>query len=251
MFLRQLGDHFKNFTVSSQRNNNMLKPLSLKSTLFLIAFSLTFSTMPARADQPLPSPITTLLSFFASDFNPPKEGSPRQTVPAGSRDGALCHGDAIPMRPLMPEENYGLTASARPVIWMEIPNTQAQEILLVLQTETGIEHSRTQLPIPESTEQGIVQLGVPETVAELIPGENYRWTLSILCEGYLNPSDPFFSGWVKRVNYSSEVTQNLANESVVEQVSILQETGYWYDMLPLILQNQDTFSDTFSTLGTL
>ena len=56
---------------------------------------------------------------------------------------------------------------------MKMPNTEAQEILLVLQTEAGIEHSRTQLLIPEATEQGLVQLQLPETTAELTPGENY------------------------------------------------------------------------------
>lgn|GEM_PF-3966402 len=220
----------------------MLKPLCLKSVLFLTAFFLAFPNMPVRADQPIPGPITTLLSFFASSFNPPGEGAPQRTVPAGSRDGARCPSDTTPMRPLMPEENYGLTASARPTIWMKMPNTEAQEILLVLQTEAGIEHSRTQLLIPEATEQGLVQLQLPETTAELTPGENYRWTLSILCEGYLNPSDPFFSGWVKRVNYSPKIAQSLSNESIANQVSILQEAGYWYDMLPLILQNQDMFN---------
>lgn len=219
----------------------MLKPLCLKSILFLIAFFFTFPTMPGRADQSIPSPLTTLLGFFASDFNPPEEGAPRKTVPAGSRDGARCLGDPVIMRPIMPEENYGLTASPHPSIWMEMPSTQAQEVLLVLKTEAGIEHSRTQLPIPEATEQGIVQLQVPDTVTELTPEENYHWTLSILCEGYLNPRDPFFSGWVKRVNHSSEVSQRLATESVADQVSILQDAGYWYDILPLIFQNQSTF----------
>ncbi|MEO0769417.1 MAG: DUF928 domain-containing protein [Cyanobacteria bacterium J06649_4] len=220
----------------------MFKLLCTKLFLYLTAFSLALLNMPAHAAQTKPFLIENLLGFLASDFSPPEEGAPDRTVPAGSRDSARCHGDTVHMRPLMPEGNYGLTATAHPVIWMEMPSTQAQEILLTFKTEDGIEHSRTRLFIPEATQQGLVQLRLPETVSELTPGENYYWTISVLCQGYLNPNDPVFSGWVKRVHYSTVIAQRLADSSVSEQVRILQENGYWYDMLPLILQNQETFS---------
>lgn len=219
----------------------MFKPLCMKPFICLIVFSLTLLGMPTHAEQTNPLLIANLLGFLASDFNPPGEGAPDRTVPAGSRDGDRCHGDTVHMRPLMPKGNYGLTASAHPVIWMEIPNTQAQAILLTFKTEDSVEHSRIRLSIPEATHQGLVQLRLPETAAELTPGKNYYWTVSVLCEGYLNPNDPFFSGWVKRVNYSPVLAQRLANSSVQEQIRVLQENGYWYDILPLIFENQETF----------
>lgn len=220
----------------------MFKLLCMKSFICLTVFSLALLRMPAHAEQTQPLLIANFLGFLASDFNPPEDGAPDRTVPAGSRDGARCHGDTVHMRPLMPTGNYGLTASARPVIWMEIPSTRAQEILLTFKTEDSVEHSRIRLSIPEATHQGLFQLRLPETASELTLGKNYYWTVSVLCEGYLNPNDPFFSGWVKRVNYSPVIAQRLANSSVQEQVRVLQENGYWYDMLPLILQNQETFS---------
>lgn len=220
----------------------MFKLLTKPTLSIAIALSLTALTLPVQAEQTVPTPAQTLLSHFASTFKPPKDGAPEQTVPAGSRDEARCSGDSLPMRPLMPEANYGLTAEAHPMIWMEMPGTRAQEVLLVVQTETGEEHSRTQLAIPAATEQGMTAFQLPKTVEALTLGQNYRWTLSVLCEGYLNPNDPFFSGWIKRVEHSPEVAQTLANTSVEEKVAILQETGHWYDLVPLILENQDVFN---------
>ncbi len=220
----------------------MLNLFFKKPLLLAISLSITALTLSVRAEQPARKSVQTLLSIFASDFKPPKDGAPEETVPAGSRDEDRCSGDGLPMRPLMPDGNYGLTAAAHPVIWMEMPSTRAQEVLLVLQTDSGDEHSRTHLPIPVATEQGVVQFQMPETLEALIPGQNYRWTLSILCEGYLNPSDPFFSGWIKRIEHSPELAQTLANASVEEQVTILQNTGHWYDVVHLILQNQDIFN---------
>ena len=220
----------------------MFKLLTKQPFLLTIALSLTTFTLPVRAEQTVQTPVQNLLSHFASTFKPPKDGAPEQTVPAGSRDEARCSGDSLPMYPLMPEANYGLTATAHPMIWMEMPGTRAQEVLLVVQAETGEEHSRTQLAIPEATEQGVIAIQLPKTVEPLTPGLNYRWTLSVLCEGYLNPSDPFFSGWIKRVDHSQELSQTLASTSVEQQVTILQETGHWYDIVTLILENQTVFN---------
>lgn len=227
----------------------MPKPFSIKRftkpLLLAVGLSLTSFITAAYAEQPVHVSVQSLLnniSDFSAAFRPPNNDAPRQTVPAGSRDATQCSGDNAPMRLLLPETNEGLTAENHPVLWMEMPSTRAQGVLLVFQTEAGDYHSRTQFAIPEATDQGIVQFQLPETVEGLLPGENYRWTLSILCEGYLNPRDPFFSGWIKQVNYSPEVAQTLSNASVERQVAILQKTGYWYDIVPLILQNQDAFS---------
>jgi len=218
--------------------------------LLTITFSITASALPVDAEQSIQVagqaasqfPVQTLLSVLASTFQPPEDGAPQQTVSAGSRDGARCGGDSASMRPLMPEANYGLTASGHPALWMEMPDTHAQAALLVFQTEDGGDYARAQISIPQANDQGFVQFQLPEIAKELAPKENYRWTLSILCEGYLNPSDPLFSGWIKRVAPSDAIAQTLANNSVVNQVAILQRAGYWYDMVPLLLQNQQAFS---------
>ena len=148
------------------------------------------------------------------------------------------------MRPLTPGVNDGLTTEENPMLWMEIPSTRAQEILLVYQTEAGDEHARSQLPIPAPTAKGAVAFQLPETVPGLRVDQNYQWTISVLCEGYLSPYDPFFSGWVRREQPSPEITQALASASTTEQAKILERTGYWYDMVTLILENQETFRDS-------
>jgi len=222
----------------------MIKLTPTRQLLLAVCLSLAALTAPAYAESVTPSPIQSILSAFSSAFEPPEEDAPRRTLPAGSRDEARCSGDSVPMRPLIPEANYGLTTEEHPVLWMEVPSTRAQEVLLVFQTEAGDDHARVQLPIPGTIDQGVVPFQLPENLEGLKAGQNYRWTLSILCEGYLSPYDPIFSGWIKHEVPALAMTQTLANTTVVEQVEIFKETGYWYDMVTLILNNQETFRNS-------
>ena len=222
----------------------MTKSARTQKFLLAVGLMLTALTLPAQAEQTNLSPIQSVLSAFSSVFRPPNDEAPQRTVPAGSRDEARCSGDSISMQPLTPEVNDGLTTEENPVLWMDIPSTRAQEVLLVYKTEAGYEHARSQLRIPESTAQGAIAFQLPETVPGLSVGQNYQWTISVLCDGYLSPYDPFFSGWIRREQPSSEITQALASASIIDQAEILERTGYWYDLVTLILENQEAFRDS-------
>lgn len=184
-----------------------------------------------------------LRRFSNAVFVPPQEGAPRDTATAGSREEDRCTGDAMPMRSLMPENEYGLTFASRPTISLEMPETQAEQAVLLFETEAGEIHAQSYLPIPEPTENGIVQFQLPDTTPELSVGQPYRWSLAVICNQALDPSDPLFRGWVTRTVQSPETVRMLSTVPVDEQVAWLSEQGYWYEMVSLLIANPKIFAD--------
>ncbi|MEM6449964.1 MAG: DUF928 domain-containing protein [Cyanobacteria bacterium P01_D01_bin.105] len=148
----------------------------------------------------------------------------------------------MPIQAITPANNHGLTLASRPVIAMEIPDPQIQQVYLVIETEAGEFHSETALPVPEQREQGAVQFQLPQTAPELALNQNYRWTLIVRCGERLRPDAPLFSGWVMRTARSPEA-EVLSTASPIEQATWLGERGYWYDMLPIVLNNLKDFED--------
>ena len=224
-------------TTHKKRLNFPLSSLALTSMLFTLPFA---GRMTAHASEPESLPLSnlqkSLSAHFAQGFMPPGEGAPEETTTAGSRRDMWCDGDRAPIRSLMPTQNYGLTLAAQPTVFLEIPQTVASSVLLVVQNEAGDHNAEAILPIPDADEYGVVSFQLPEGAAPLEIGPNYRWSLAVMCDGYLDPSDPFFSGWVQRVEQTPEITQTLARLSDSEQLEWLGQNGYWYDMVSLILQ---------------
>ena len=229
-------------SIGQYRPLTRLLPLTVLTTLQII---LLFSSKMARpiyaSEAPQPGTQQNALQRILSTkviqgFIPPEEGAPEETTTAGSRREMWCDGDRAPMRSLMPAQNYGLTFAETPTIFMAIPQTTAPRALLVIQNEAGDHNEEMILPIPDADEHGVVSFQFPND-NPLEMGQNYRWSLAIMCQGYLDPSDPFFSGWVQRMERSPEIAQVLNSLSEAEQIEWFSQNGYWYDMLSLMLQN--------------
>ncbi|MEM9089698.1 MAG: DUF928 domain-containing protein [Cyanobacteria bacterium P01_F01_bin.53] len=180
-----------------------------------------------------------LSRFSRAIFMPPREGAPRNTATAGSRDENWCIGDHTPMRALMPAENYGLTFAARPTIWVDMPATRAEQVVLLFQTEGGEPHAQNTLAIPASQENGMAAFQLPATTPALVVGQPYRWSLAVICGQALNPSDPLFNGWVTRTERSPQAERILTTTTPTEQISWLGSQGYWYEMVSLMLRNPE------------
>ncbi|NJM97520.1 MAG: DUF928 domain-containing protein [Phormidesmis sp. RL_2_1] len=179
---------------------------------------------------------------FSAVFMPPRRDAPRQTIPAGSRDEKRCNGDKTLIRPVVSESNYSLTFAARPTIFVEMPETKAEQVLLVLQNEISGERMETMLPITEIDENGIAKFQLPEDQPSLAIGQDYQWFLAVICQNSLQPSDPLFTGWVQRVAFSTEVAQMLDSFSPAQQVTWFAERGHWQDMISVLLQHPDAFN---------
>lgn len=178
---------------------------------------------------------------FQENFDPPGDGQPQDSAGAASRDGMKCSTDKQPIQPLMPKRNYGLTLEERPSIFVYLPKTSAKKVVLVLRDETGGYSEKVFFPITAS--EGIVSFTLPDQAPPLAVGKNYQWSLVVVCQETVKPSDPVFSGWVQRVARTSELEGELRQKSVTQKAVLYGAKGYWYDTLKTIAQERRSHPD--------
>ncbi len=171
---------------------------------------------------------------FQDNFDPPGDGKPKGSSGAGSRDALKCPEDAQPIRALMPKRNYGLTLAERPTIFVHLPKTSAQQVVLMFQDQARKYYQRAFLPI--TTRAGIVSFTLPNDKPPLAVGKNYQWSLILVCGKTVQPDDPVVSGWVQRVAKTAKLDSQLQQKSVIEQARWYGAKGYWYDMVNTIVQ---------------
>ncbi len=192
--------------------------------------------LSAQAQSQLESKSASLSQqiVFDKDFDPPGDGSPKDTSGAGSRDGLKCSQDEQPIRPLMPQRNYGLTLEERPSIFFDLSKTSAKQVVLTFRDEAGNSYERAYLPITDRT--GIVSFTLPKEKPPLTVGKNYQWFLVVVCGETVQPDDPVFKGWVQRVARTSALERELGQKSAIEQAAWYGTKGYWYDLLRVVAQ---------------
>ena len=184
---------------------------------------------------------------------PPEDKKPEHTIAAGSR-GRCPQDDIITANlvnsqssqnnliALVPSNSLGLTISEHPILWIYLPETSAKQVVLSIQEEGKIHHSKTYIPITGSS--GIVSLRPSPNSPPLEVGKNYRWSVVLVCGQKETMNDPGIASWVRRV----DLTQPTNHGTVLEQASWYGEQGIWYDALTSVVEaersqphNQDLF----------
>ena len=218
------------------RNGSLLEK-SLLIALLSVLFPLPGSPVLVQADSRLKSQTNSPdRLIFEENFNPPGDGQPPKTSGAGSRDGGKCSVDESPIQPLMPEGNFGLTFYERPPVFIRLPKTSAQKVVLTFREQTGEYTEYAVLPIPKRSD--VVSFALPNDKTPLTVGKNYQWILAVVCGKSGQPDDPVFSGWVQRVDQPAELRQELSRKTPLQQAQWYGAHGYWYDMLSVIVQER-------------
>ncbi|MBX2866163.1 MAG: DUF928 domain-containing protein [Leptolyngbyaceae cyanobacterium MAG.088] len=153
-------------------------------------------------------------------FVPPLEsGTPRRTRSGATRD-LQCGGTA-----LVPASGLGLTTEARPLLHMYV-EPSVQKLLLTVE---GIDDDYTK-EVALSGEGGIVEVSLPETVKALEIGEEYSWSLIMICGEALRPDSPIVAGDIRRVEsiFTPSQAQSI---SLAEQASAYGDAGVWHDLI--------------------
>ncbi|NEO30708.1 MAG: DUF928 domain-containing protein [Symploca sp. SIO3C6] len=182
-------------------------------------------------------PVPTIL------FNPPpKDEKPDKTTGAGSRDERQCSQDTqnnfaqtlLPqpaLQALVPNDNYGVTFSERPTLWVYIPETSAKQIVLSLKEE-GIKH-HSQIFLPITGISGIFGFKLGEESPPLEIGKSYQWAVVMVCGDQPSPNDPVTTAWIKRITPLQPLDDSL---SWLEQAVWYGKQGIWYDALTALAQ---------------
>ena len=236
------------------------KPWSIrpKRLLGCIGLALWFYAIPSHAAPKQATPRQTnppkktrsprssrILQTLEKLFVPPKGNAPKSTANSATRDRLKCAPDEATIQAILPPQGYGLTASDRPAIALNLPPTSAQQVALVFSDEAGIVEHKAWLTIPDSTTQSadkqltagepqlhLAQFKLPANRPGLLPGKLYRWSLVVVCGENIEPDDPTFMGWVEYRAPTPADQMGLQNLSAEEKRRWYGEQGYWYDMLP-------------------
>ncbi len=175
--------------------------------------------------------------MFVPPPPPPNQNAPRGRLRGGgSRDTCwqTLTDEALPLTALLPvqqEPVWGLTAASHPQFWFYVPaSAQSAELEFVLQDATDAYVYRTRLQA-STTAAGLVQVVLPESMPPLTVGQDYTWTLAMICDPQHRSRDRFVQGRIQRVRLSTALTQQLPTLSPIEQVPLLAAAGLWYDTL--------------------
>lgn len=148
------------------------------------------------------------------------------TTPGGGLDpsNSSCKKTKQPLTALIPQNNLGLTTSARPTFWFYIPYIRedikrGEFAILTLDEKTVIYEKTFQL----SETPGIVSISVPlSSESALEENKVYRWFLRIYCHKSRNyRADLVVDGSVKRVPITAETERSINAAS----------PDIWYDSL--------------------
>lgn len=205
----------------------------------------TTQLVHGRSFDPVAHTPPTLPIAFNNNFEPPGDDAPDSTVGAGSRTNSACPGDEGNLRSHMPERNYGLTTKDQPGIYVQLSNTTAQQVVLAFRNEANTYYERAFLPLPDIDSQAetLIRFALPDQAPPLAVGENYHWTLVLVCGETVQPDDPILTGWVQRTaTFPSRPIKHGA-------VEWLAQNGYWYDLLDALYRVSQ--HETVVQIGTL
>jgi hypothetical protein len=94
---------------------------------------------------------------------------------------------------------------------------------------------------------GIVQLEMPKNLPELVPGKEYRWSVTLICNADRRSNDTFAQSWIKRVPSTPALEQQLATATTERDRALAYaEAGLWYDAIDTLIAAQASYSTNSS-----
>ncbi|MCT7948202.1 DUF928 domain-containing protein [Ancylothrix sp. C2] len=173
-------------------------------------------TSPAQAGQ------------TAMTYRPPNRGAPRSTQGTGSR--GCPDAGPVGLSLLAPNDHTGLTAAGHPAFFWYLSDVPAAPLEFAL-VQPGVAKPLFVKQM-QPKQAGIVQIEMPKELPELVAGQKYKWSVSIICNANRRSADVFAHSWIERVSPAPEVMAKLATAtSEQDKAEIYASAGLWYDAL--------------------
>lgn len=180
-----------------------------------------------------------ILALADSSFVVPKRGLP------GRREGGGTRGciQSNPSRviALLPDTNLGLTTAAYPRFFWYVPKTTARQAEFALYDVDESQVNRTLIyktTFRITGTPGVASLTLPNnaTIPPLVVNQDYRWSLTLICNPSNDKANLNINGWVQRVAPSSELTNQLAKADPRNRVALYAQNGLWFDTLTTLAE---------------
>ena len=215
-----------------------MKRKSVFSTLALLGFLLPwfgiFDVSAAHSDDSVRMPVGLSDNYSARvGFVPPaNDGAPRRSQSGASR---RREPDACGGLPLLPESGLGLTMVGRPSLYTYFSKGSAvNRVMLTVKSLDESEEYETfvNLPVDKFSQSGgVLEIETSAMMPDLKTGEEYEWSMILMCNGDLRPrpDSPSLQGAVRRVESVLGAQSN--DVSLADQAKIYGDAGVWYDLL--------------------
>ena len=170
-------------------------------------------------------------------YVPPYRGTPRRTQGAGTRGDD--ESKEVTLKLLVPNDHTGQTLSSHPTFFWYVSEIPEEPVEFAL-VESGVAQPIfvEQLQLEKA---GIIRMEMPKNLPELVPGKEYRWTVSLVSNANRRSNDTFAQSWIKRVAETPALKQQLAKaKSARDRASIYAQAGLWYDAVNVLLNAQST-----------
>jgi hypothetical protein len=181
----------------------------------------------------------------ALGFKPPQRGIPGRREGGGTRDGVLgadpCSSPSAPQfAALMPPTNFGLTTAEFPRFFWSTPRTKARfaEFTLHEAVEGPDKKMSDRALVYRTTfringEAGVASLPLPRNsgIPGLAVGQDYHWSIALICNPQDRKKDAKVEGWVQRIALDPDLAKQLAQSSSGDRPQIYADKGIWFDAL--------------------
>lgn len=163
---------------------------------------------------------------------------PNRGVP-GSRFGGATRGTCVTgpgrLTALLPDTHLGQTAVATPTLFVFVPKSTATQGEVVIADAEHRPLATMVVDLPP--EPGVLAL---KPNVQLQPGQDYRWTFTLLCGGDADDPSAFISvsGGISRVQPSPDLAKRLQDPRAGDRLAAAADAGLWYETLALLAQLQ-------------
>jgi hypothetical protein len=163
-------------------------------------------------------------------YKPPSPGKPVRTVGGGSRGTS----NRVPKLFTLTPKHVGHTIADQPsLFWFIDDVSAAMQVDFVLLDADGVEPIvETTLATPESA--GIQRIRLEDYGAELSPGTEYEWSVTLIVDPDKRSRDIVVMGWIDRVEPSGQLTAQLEALDPAAVAAAYAEAGLWYDTVAAI-----------------
>lgn len=191
------------------------------------------SNRDAERSRPEVSEVSEELLIAAlSDLPPPRYALPEATP--GSMTWlrqfgpTRSVGDAPAVNARAPRSHVGLTLESTPRLWWRIEEDLAEGLQVTIVSDGSV-RPILRLDLPGPHRAGLHSLSLEEHGIRLEAGTDYRWFVAVLVDPNRPSRNPVSAGALRRIEDSSALGREVADESPESRGHALARLGIWYD----------------------
>jgi len=154
-----------------------------------------------------------------------------------------------PLTALVSADNLETTVAEYPTFWFYLPWGRSERVTqarLVLFDQNKRLVLDQKMALPDAP--GIVSVKLPETEPPLEVGKRYNWFFQVLCHEQERSRNPWVSGWLERVEASSELVRQLETLPESEQYRAYLDHGISQDALTQLAWHHSVHAEAWMSL---